>query len=1221
MKNFQDFTNLYSLSKTLRFELKPIGETKNNVERRGFLSNDKRRAEDYKRAKHIIDEYHKAYIDRRLADFNFMFENCGKNNSLQEYYTCIIDTQTSNKDTLEKIQTNLRKQVANHLCKTEEFKRIDKKELFKDDLPLFVSANDLELINEFKSFTTYFAGFHQNRQNMYSDKAKSTSIAYRLIHENLPKFIDNIKVFNNIKDIPEIAENIRQLCKDFEPCPIAEVFTLQYFNSVLTQPQIALYNAVIGGRSEGENKIKGLNEYINLYNQSHKEPRLPKFKVLYKQILSDKEHLSWLPEQFSSDNELLSSIKKYYDSTTDSIKNLRVLIESISTYDLTGLFLRNDLQLTNISKHVSGDWAKIQKAIIDDIKQVRKQKKREDVETYENVLNKLYKKQGSFSIDYIKEATDLNIVSYFTNLGAEDSDKIQSENIFARIDNAYTEARHLLEDMYPEHKKLIQDKNDVALIKSLLDSILELLHFVKPLLGTGEEADKDSRFYGEFMPIWEQLNILTPLYNMVRNYVTRKPYSIEKVKLNFESPQLLGGWDKNKEKDCLSVILRKDNKYYLGVIDKYNTKIFDNYPADGDCYEKMVYKLLPGANKMLPKVFFSKSRIDEFNPSNEVLRIYDSGSFKKGINFNLRDCHTLIDFYKTSIAKHEDWNKFEFNFSPTETYEDVSAFYREVEHQGYKLTFEPISVAYIDSLVKEGKLYLFQIYNKDFSEYSKGTPNMHTLYWKMLFDERNLADIVYQLNGGAELFYRKRSMKYDRPTHPANVAIKNKNTQNPKRESLFEYDLIKNKRYTINKFQFHVPMTLNFKSQANDNINSQVREYLHSADDVHVIGIDRGERNLLYLVVIDSAGHICKQISLNEICNTHNGNTYKTDYHSLLDKREQNRQRERQSWQTIEGIKELKEGYLSQVIHKIAELIVEYKAIVVLEDLNMGFIRGRQKVEKSVYQKFEKMLIDKLNYLVDKKTNPTSAGGLLKAYQLTNKFESFAKLGKQSGFLFYVPAWNTSKIDPATGFVNLLDLRYESEDKAKTLLRKFDSIRYNEARDWFEFRIDYDKFTTKAQGTQTKWTICTHGTRIESFRNPAKNSQWDSREINLTQEFKSLFEGLDIGSNLKDVIMQQSGKQFFERLLHLIHLTLQMRNSITGTNIDYIVSPVANRNGEFFDSRNDDMSLPQDADANGAYNIARKGLMIIEQLKATDDPQRIKIDLSNKQWLQFAQQK
>ena len=48
------------------------------------------------------------------------------------------------------------------------------------------------------------------------------------------------------------------------------------------------------------------------------------------------------------------------------------------------------------------------------------------------------------------------------------------------------------------------------------------------------------------------------------------------------------------------------------------------------------------------------------------------------------------------------------------------------------------------------------------------------------------------------------------------------------------------------------------------------------------------------------------------------------------------------------------------------------------------------------------MLIDKLNYLVDKKKDINENGGLLKALQLTNKFESFEKIGKQNGFLFFV---------------------------------------------------------------------------------------------------------------------------------------------------------------------------------------------------------------------------
>ena len=39
------------------------------------------------------------------------------------------------------------------------------------------------------------------------------------------------------------------------------------------------------------------------------------------------------------------------------------------------------------------------------------------------------------------------------------------------------------------------------------------------------------------------------LYNKVRNHLTKKPFSTEKIKLNFDNGTLLDGWDRNKEKD------------------------------------------------------------------------------------------------------------------------------------------------------------------------------------------------------------------------------------------------------------------------------------------------------------------------------------------------------------------------------------------------------------------------------------------------------------------------------------------------------------------------------------------------------------------------------------------------------------------------------------------------------------------------------------------------
>ena len=130
----------------------------------------------------------------------------------------------------------------------------------------------------------------------------------------------------------------------------------------------------------------------------------------------------------------------------------------------------------------------------------------------------------------------------------------------------------------------------------------------------------------------------------------------------------------------------------------------------------------------------------------------------------------------------------------------------------------------------------------------------------------------------------------------------------------------------------------------------------------------------------------------------------------------------------------------------------------------------------------------------------------------------------------------------------------------------------------------------------------------------------------MMDEWKKLFESADIdykNSNLKEQLLAQSGKAFYSEFMYLLRLTLQMRNSITGTDEDYLISPVRDANGAFYDSRNyDDKSiLPANADANGAYNIARKALWAIEVLKNTPDEElkKVKLSITNKDWLAFAQ--
>lgn len=839
------------------------------------------------------------------------------------------------------------------------------------------------------------------------------------------------------------------------------------------------------------------------------------------------------------------------------------------------------------------------------------------------------------------------LVDYFKKIkfNIKDEKGLSKEiDIMKEISTLYKRGAVSVLDQYREEadEKLKSNKDDVSSIKEYLDAIQNLFHFLKPLdvrLTKKDEKssnvfEKDGGFYSDYEMILKSLRNVISLYNQTRNYLTKKPYSIEKYKLNFENVTLAEGWDENNEIANTCIIFRRNGLYYLGVMDKKHNKIFsEDLDQSGDTYEKIIYKLLQSPNKMLPKVFFSKKNIAFYCPSEEILEIRNTASHTKNGDpqsgfgkkaFNLNDMRSIIDFYKTSINKHPDWKDFDFRLSDTNSYKDCSDFFKEIENQGYKITFKKVSQEYIDKMVNEGYLYLFQIYNKDFStkrdlnlkKEKKYKENLHTLYWKSLFDKTNLKDVVYKLSGMAELFFRRPSITYKKQIWEKGHHAQESN----KKQS---YPIIKDRRYAQDTYLFHVPITLNFKGQGISKFNSKVNEYLKNNSDVNIIGIDRGERHLAYFSVINQKGELIKEGSLN---NPLKREEYSgKDYQKLLKKREDERDKARKSWGTIGKIKDLKEGYLSQVIHKLAMMMVEHNAIIVFEDLNFGFKRGRFKVERQIYQKLEKMLIDKLNYLILKDKSPNEPGGLYQAFQLTAPFKGFKKLGKQSGFLFYVPAYHTSKVCPATGFVNLLYPRYETVKKSQKFYDKFDEIKYHKDEDIFSFSFDYRKFTNKTEGIKHEWTIWTYGNRLINSRDKEKSNKWNTKEINLTADFKGLLNKNQIDflseEDIKEKIKNQNDSRFFKELTYLLRNVLQLRNSRINSDEDWIISPVKDEQGNFYDSRKTNKNLPKNADANGAYHIALKGLLLLRQLKELGDVDKFKPDLSNKKWYEFIQSK
>ena len=373
-KTINSFINRYQISKTLRFKLKPIGETETNFIKKGLLEEDKQRAQDYIEIKRIIDDYHKAFIDKVLSDPKIVDAN--------EYAVLYYKSTKNDKEIKEikDIEARLRKKISSALTKNPLFGKLFKKELFTDILPEFIKTYvDYEeksrILDYFNGFVTYFSGFFENRKNMYSEEEKSTAIAYRCINENLPKFLDNCKVFKTIKDklpkedLEELNANISALCG----VELQDMFEIDYFGFVISQKGIDSYNQVIGGYSNSDKtKTQGINEIINLYNQTNKEERLPKLKPLYKQILSDKDTLSFIPESFDDDNDVIDAVNKGYHLIANCIKEqgFSEHISELDTYDLSGIYVKSEC-VSSISQQITKDWSAIAEQWNEDYDSIR----------------------------------------------------------------------------------------------------------------------------------------------------------------------------------------------------------------------------------------------------------------------------------------------------------------------------------------------------------------------------------------------------------------------------------------------------------------------------------------------------------------------------------------------------------------------------------------------------------------------------------------------------------------------------------------------------------------------------------------------------------------------------------------------------------------------------------------------------------------------------------
>ena len=444
------------------------------------------------------------------------------------------------------------------------------------------------------------------------------------------------------------------------------------------------------------------------------------------------------------------------------------------------------------------------------------------------------------------------------------------------------------------------------------------------------------------------------------------------------------------------------------------------------------------------------------------------------------------------------------------------------------------------------------------------------------------------------------------------------------------HEIIKDKRfYGDNKYFFYCPIKLNYSSViykssilGYSEVNNKVNDVIQKADNITYLGIDRGEKHLIYTCMVDSTGKIIECKSQNKI--------NETDYNQKLSEVAENRQNARKNWQAIGNISNLKEGYISNVVHNIVTQAISNPTYIVLEDLNTEMKRGRQKIEKQVYQKFEVALAKKLNFVVDKTAKENELASVGKALQLTPPIANYQDIEnkKQFGIMLYTRANYTSVTDPLTGWRKTIYLKKGSEEYTKKeILENFTDIGFD-GKDYFFEYIE------KHAGKKWKMYSGKDGESLPRYQNNKKqledNAIWEPEKVDVNSLLDELFKDFDKNKSLKEQLVNNEHKlnkvssrkeTAWDSMRYVIDTIQHIRNTgKTEDDCNFLYSPVRDEIGIHYDSRNypGNVELPGDADANGAYNIARKGLImdahIKQWIKDGRKPKDLDLFVSDEEW-------
>lgn len=396
--------------------------------------------------------------------------------------------------------------------------------------------------------------------------------------------------------------------KMIEAYPIEEkTFEIARFSECLSQMGIGEYNRIIGH----------YNLLINLYNQARRAEKnfrkLLPFKTLYKQIGCGEKKTLFHELKYDT-REQQQAAKENINDPLNLKDTLEVINEAGKKY-FEKTYGGEDVQ--NIHKFIdwlkkTEDWDGIywSKAAADKVSN-------KYFANWHDIKDRLKGSKACVYIDKNKEIklNDAVELSGLFEVLNQEKEKGWSEVIFNKsvledrpslIDEALTPSQNLINLICTNMADLAKDfcsqsanmlkitdyknEDNILKIKAWLDTAKLLIGLVKYF------QVKESKVKGN--PINPELsNMLTALlysddtkwfdwYDAVRNYLTKKPQDDakkNKLKLHFENPILLGGWSDGQEKSKGSVLLKNNNKYFVGIL--IERSVFDTAENNNPVYK------------------------------------------------------------------------------------------------------------------------------------------------------------------------------------------------------------------------------------------------------------------------------------------------------------------------------------------------------------------------------------------------------------------------------------------------------------------------------------------------------------------------------------------------------------------------------------------------------------------------------------------------------------